>query len=260
MRNHRRDRLPAGEGGLHRIAVFGATSAMAQAWMRLLAPSGVRFYLVARNPAHTDAVAQDLATRGATAVFAETAELDDTAAHAAMLERAVAALGGLDCALIAHGSLGNQAGGEEDFAEAARSLQTNFLSAASLVTCLANYFAEKRSGVIAVISSVAGDRGRKSNYIYGSAKAGLNAFLAGVRNRVDRQGVHVLTIKPGFVATPMTAHLPQGPLFVTPQAVAQDIQRAIEKRRDTLYTPWFWRWIMRIIRAVPEWKFKRMDL
>jgi short-subunit dehydrogenase len=245
---------------LEKIAVFGATSAMAQAWMRLLAPTGVSFFLVARNAAHLEAVAQDLTTRGAKAAYLEFADLDDIAGHKAMLERAVTALGGLDCALIAHGVLGDQPAGEADFATAIASLQTNFLSAASLVTWLANYFAAQFHGTIAVISSVAGDRGRKSNYIYGSAKAGLNAFLDGVRNRVDREGVQVLTIRPGFVATPMTAHLPQGPLFATPEVVARDIQKAIERRHDVLYTPWFWRWIMTVIRAVPEWKFKRMDL
>lgn len=242
------------------VAVFGATSAIAQAWMRLLAPEGVSFFIVARNPAHLEAVAKDLVTRGATAVYAEIANLDETAGHVALLERAVESLGELDCALIAHGVLGDQAEGEQDFSIAAASLQTNFLSAASLVTWLANYFAHRYRGTIAVISSVAGDRGRKSNYIYGSAKAGLNAFLDGVRNRVDRDGVQVLTIRPGFVATPMTAHLPQGPLFATPEAVARDIQKAIESRRDVLYTPWFWRWIMAIIRAIPEWKFKGMDV
>ena len=245
---------------LKRVAVFGATSAIAQAWMRLLAPAGTSFFIAARNKGHLEAVAKDLATRGAKLVVIEVADLDDTASHEGMLERAAASLGGMDGALIAHGVMGEQLAGEADFAVAAASLQTNFLSAASLVTWLANYFSTQSGGTIAVISSVAGDRGRKSNYVYGSAKAGLNAFLDGVRNRVDREGVQVLTIRPGFVATPMTAHLPQGPLFATPETVARDIQKAIEGRRDVLYTPWFWRWIMAAIRAVPEWKFKRMDL
>lgn len=248
-----------------RIAVFGATSAIAQAWMRLMterlaSSGGASFFLVSRNAVHLESVANDLAIRGAAAVYTETGDLDQTEVHPAMLDRAVAALGGLDCALIAHGTLGDQAAGEADFSVAADSLQTNFISTISLVTWLANYFQSEYRGTIAVISSVAGDRGRKSNYIYGSAKAGLNAFLNGVRNRVDRDGVHVLTIRPGFVATPMTAHLPQGPLFATPNAVARDILRAIESRCDVIYTPWFWRWIMAAIRAVPEWKFKRMDL
>lgn len=228
--------------------------------MRLLAPSGATFFLVARNPDRLASVAQDLITRGAAAVYAEAADLDRTEAHPALLERAVASLGGLDCALIAHGVLGDQTAGENNFAIAAASLQTNFLSAVSLVTWLANYFAAQDSGTIAVISSVAGDRGRKSNYIYGSAKAGLNAFLDGVRNRVDREGVQVLTIRPGFVATPMTAHLPQGPLFAAPEKVARDIFNAIQSRRDVLYTPWFWACVMALVRAIPEWKFKRMDL
>jgi len=243
-----------------RVVVFGATSAIAQAWMRLLAPHGASFFLVARNDTRLEAVAHDLVTRGAAAVYTETADLDQTATHSALLEHVVASLGGLDCALIAHGVLGDQAAGEQDFATAAASFQTNFLSAASLVTWLANFFVAQYSGTIAVISSVAGDRGRKSNYIYGSAKAGLNAFLDGVRNRVDREGVHILTIRPGFVATPMTAHLAQGPLFAKPDAVARDILKAMQGRRDILYTPWFWGPIMAIIRAIPEWKFKRMNL
>jgi decaprenylphospho-beta-D-erythro-pentofuranosid-2-ulose 2-reductase len=242
------------------ILVLGATSAIAQAWMRLLAPEGASFFLVARNPAHLESVAKDLVTRGANAVYVETADLDQVDIHVGLLERAVAELGNLDCALIAHGVLGDQAAGERDFAVAAASLQTNFLSTVSLVTWLANHFAAHYHGSLVVISSVAGDRGRKSNYIYGSAKAGLNAFLDGVRNRLDRDGVQVLTVRPGFVATPMTAHLPQGPLFATPDAVAHDILSAIGHRRDVLYTPWFWRWIMAIIRAIPEWKFKKMDL
>lgn len=243
-----------------RVLVLGATSAIAQAWMRLLAPSGTTFFVVSRNAERLESVANDLITRGARGVYAEAADLDRTDQHPALLERAVSSLGGLDCALIAHGVLGDQSAGERDFATAAASLQTNFLSAVSLVTWLANYFASESAGTIAVISSVAGDRGRKSNYIYGSAKAGLNAFLSGVRNRLDRDGVQVLSILPGFVSTPMTAHLPQGPLFASPDAVARDILKAIQDRRDVLYTPWFWRPIMGLIRAVPEWKFKSMDL
>lgn len=243
-----------------KIVVLGATSAIAQAWMRLLAPAGVSFFLAARNGERLESVAKDLVARGAAAVYAETADLDETADHPALLERAASSLEGLDCALIAHGILGDQVACEKDFAAAAASLQTNFLSAASLATWLANYFAARHSGTLAVISSVAGDRGRKSNYVYGSAKAGLNAFLDGIRNRVDREGVQVLTIRPGFVATPMTAHLAQGPLFATPEKVARDILRAMESRRDVLYTPWFWGPIMAVVRAIPEWKFKGMDL
>lgn len=242
------------------VLVLGATSAMAQAWMRLLAPRGTQFFLVARRADRLEAVAADLHTRGAAAVYTETLDLDETVAHPAMLERAAQSMGRIDCALIAHGVLGDQAQAEQSFTVAAAILQTNFISVVSLATWLGTYFESRGYGTLAVISSVAGDRGRKSNYLYGSSKAGLNAFLDGLRNRVDREGVQVLTIRPGFVATPMTAHLPQGPLFALPERIAKDIQRAIEKRRDIVYVPWFWSGIMFLIRAIPEWKFKRMDL
>ncbi len=177
-----------------------------------------------------------------------------------MLAQAVTVLGGLDVALIAHGVLGDQAEAEKDFAAAEAILHTNFLSAVSLVTWLANYFEAEHRGTIAVISSVAGDRGRKSNYVYGASKGGLNIFLDGVRNRIDRAGVNVLTIKPGFVATPMTAHLPRGPLFAQPAQVAKHIVRAIDKRRDVAYVPPFWALIMLVVRSIPRRVFKKMNM
>jgi decaprenylphospho-beta-D-erythro-pentofuranosid-2-ulose 2-reductase len=128
------------------------------------------------------------------------------------------------------------------------------------VTWLANYFETEKRGTIAVISSVAGDRGRKSNYVYGASKGGLNVFLDGVRNRIDRAGVQVLTIKPGFVATPMTAHVRQTALFAQPGRVAQDILRAIDRRKDVLYTPRFWGAIMLVVRSIPRRIFKKMNL
>jgi short-subunit dehydrogenase len=163
-------------------------------------------------------------------------------------------------ALLAHGVLGDQPMAEASYAAAAAVMRTNFLSAVSLITWLANYFEQLGQGTLAVISSVAGDRGRKSNYVYGASKGALTIFLDGVRNRIDRKGVHVLTIKPGFVATPMTAHLKQGPLFATPAQVARGIVRAIEKRRDVVYVPAFWREIMLAVRMVPRPIFKRMNM
>jgi short-subunit dehydrogenase len=180
--------------------------------------------------------------------------------HAALLDRAQASLGGLDVALIALGTLGDQKESERDWVVAERELSTNFLSAASLLTLLGNRFEAQRGGTLAVISSVAGDRGRQSNYVYGSAKAALSTFTAGLRNRLFKSGVHVLTIKPGFVDTPMTAHLPKNALFVGPDKIARGIVRAIDRRRDVVYLPWFWRWILLIIRSVPEFVFKRLSL
>lgn len=243
-----------------RVLALGATSAIAEATLRLLAEQKASFVLVARNPQKLAAVRDDLVTRGASSVTAFVADLDDTAAHAALLTQSLQALGGLDLALLAHGTLGDQAQAERDYSAAEAILRTNFLSTVSLVTWLANDCEARRSGSIAVISSVAGDRGRKSNYVYGASKGGLNVFLDGVRNRIDRAGVQVLTIKPGFVATPMTAHLPPGPLFAQPSAVARDILRAIEKRKDVVYVPAFWAVIMFIVRSIPGRIFKRLNL
>ncbi|HTW49125.1 MAG TPA: SDR family oxidoreductase [Acidobacteriaceae bacterium] len=243
-----------------RVLALGATSAIAEATLRLLAEQGASFFLVARNPEKLAAVRDDLQTRGAAAVTGAVADLDDTAGHPALLEQAVSTLGRIDVALLAHGVLGDQAAAEQEYAAAEAILQTNFLSAVSLIGWLANYFEAERRGVIAVISSVAGDRGRKSNYVYGASKGGLNIFLDGVRNRIDRAGVHVLTIKPGFVATPMTAHLPQNALFAQPAQVARHILRAIDKRKDVAYVPPFWGLIMLAVRSVPRRIFKKMNL
>ena len=243
-----------------RVLALGATSAIAEATLRLLAEQHATFFLVGRNAQKLAAVRDDLLTRGATAVTNFVADLDDTAAHPAMLSHAATALGGIDLAFLAHGVLGDQPAAEKNYAVAEAILHTNFLSAVSLVTWLANYFEAEHRGAIAVISSVAGDRGRKSNYVYGASKGGLNIFLDGVRNRIDRAGVNVLTIKPGFVATPMTAHLPQGPLFAQPARVARYVLRAIEKRRDVVYLPAFWAIIMLIVRSIPGRIFKKMNM
>jgi short-subunit dehydrogenase len=243
-----------------RILILGATSAIAMAFAHELLAADAHFFLVARNGNKLDVVRRDLITRGAAGVDTCVIDLDNTAAHEQMLEDAVHALGEVDLAFIAYGVLGDQNDAQARFDAAASVLHTNFISAVSLITWLANYFEQQHKGTLAVISSVAGDRGRKSNYVYGASKGALNIFLDGVRNRVDREGVHVLTIRPGFVATPMTAHLPQGPLFASPAKIAQDIVKAISTRKDIVYVPWFWRPIMFLIRSVPEFLFKKLNL
>lgn len=242
------------------VLALGATSAIAEATLRLFAERGARFYLVARSQNKLDAVAADLRTRGASGVATHVMDLDDTAAHPAMLAAAAQSLGTIEMALLAHGVLGDQAEAEASYSAAEAVFHTNFLSAVSLITWLANYFEPMGQGTLAVISSVAGDRGRKSNYVYGTSKGALSIFLDGVRNRIDRAGVQVLTIKPGFVATPMTAHLAQGPLFAKPSQVAQGIVKAIEKRRDVVYLPAFWAVIMLILRMVPRSIFKKLNV
>jgi decaprenylphospho-beta-D-erythro-pentofuranosid-2-ulose 2-reductase len=243
-----------------RVLVLGATSSIAIATMRQLAARNTRFMLVARNPNRLTAVAQDLLTRGAQTAETWVMNLDDTSAHPEMLATAVERLGTIDLALIAHGVLGDQFAAQADFEVAAAILHTNFISTVSLLTWLGNYFQAQRGGTLAVISSVAGDRGRKSNYVYGASKGALNIFLEGLRNRIDRDGVQVLTIKPGFVATPMTAHVPHNALFASPGQVASGILRAVERRRDVVYVPWFWAGIMLLVRAIPGFRFKKMNM
>jgi decaprenylphospho-beta-D-erythro-pentofuranosid-2-ulose 2-reductase len=242
-----------------RVFIFGATSAIAITTQRLLCQRGsAHFFLVARHAERLEAVAADLRARGATTVLTSAADLDDTAAHPGLIAQGVEALGGMDLALLAHGVLGDQAAAESSYQTTEAILQTNTLSPISLLTWLGNYCERQRGGTLAVISSVAGDRGRQSNYIYGTSKAALTTFCSGLRNRLDRHGVNVITIKPGFVITPMTSGMKLGPLAATPEKIAEGIVRAIQKRRDVVYLPWFWRIIMAIIRAVPERVFKGM--
>ena len=205
-------------------------------------------------------MASDLRTRGAASVTAQLLDLDDTDRHPQLIQEAVACLGGLDLALLAHGVLGDQSEAQADFRATAPILHTNFISPASLLTVLANYFEGQHHGCLAVISSVAGDRGRKSNYVYGASKAGLSVMLDGIRNRIDRAGVHVLTIKPGFVRSPMTAHLPPSPLFAEPSAIGAGILRAVRSRQDVVYLPGFWRLILFIVRNIPSRIFKGMNM
>jgi decaprenylphospho-beta-D-erythro-pentofuranosid-2-ulose 2-reductase len=242
------------------ILVLGATSAIAQATIRIYAARHASFYLVARNPEKLAAAAADAQVRGASKVHTQAFDLDDIGRHAALLAEVRQQFAHIDIALLAHGVLGDQAEAERDFTVTEAILHTNFLSVVSLATHLANEFEQQKKGTLAVISSVAGDRGRKSNYVYGTSKAAVTVFLQGLRNRLDRQGVQVLTIKPGFVATPMTAHLKQGLLFASPHKIASGIAAAIEHRKDVVYLPWFWRPIMLIIRSVPERIFKRLNL
>ena len=245
---------------MKRIVVFGATSAIAQACARIWAGRGDALFLVGRNAERLEAVAGDLKVRGASQVEWLAHDLADLEAHESLVARADATLGGIDVALVAHGVLGDQMLLREDVPLAVESIHVNFVSAASLLAHLANLLERRKAGTIAVISSVAGDRGRQSNYVYGAAKAGLTAFASGLRNRLQKSGVSVVTIKPGFVDTPMTAHVKKGPLFARPDTVARAIVRAIDRRKDVVYVPGFWRLIMWVVRSIPERIFKRLSL
>jgi short-subunit dehydrogenase len=243
-----------------KILIIGAGSAIAEATARLFAQRGDGLFLLARSHEQLELIAADLRVRGAEAVHFETFDVNDTERHAAVLEHAVETLGGLDIVLVAHGTLPDQQACEQDIDMLRRELDTNAVSSLLLLMQLAQRFEQQGHGALAVISSVAGDRGRQSNYVYGAAKGMLSIFLQGLRNRLQRHGVQVLTIKPGFVDTPMTAEFRKGLLWAQPETVARGIVKAINRGADVVYLPWFWRYIMWVIRSIPEVIFKRMQL
>lgn len=241
-----------GEAG-PRVAIFGATSGIAKAVSRAFASDRGLIVLIGRDEHALNAEADDLRVRGAyaTAVvvgdFARIEDLDGLAA------KAWDAFGGLDACLVAYGSLPDQRRAQADREAARDALWLNFISPALLLEPLAERFSAAGRGVIAVITSVAGDRGRQSNYIYGAAKGGLQRYLEGLRHRLAATKVTILDIRPGFVRTPMTAHLARGgPLWADPDAVARDIVKAMSRRRAVLYTPFFWRYVLALIRALPR--------
>jgi decaprenylphospho-beta-D-erythro-pentofuranosid-2-ulose 2-reductase len=247
-------------GEPRRILVLGATSGIAEATCRLWAARGDKLFLVGRNAEKLSAVAADMNVRGASYVDTTAADLDDTSRHAELLAHAVNSLAGLDIVFIALGVLGDATEAEHSFVEANKILQTNFVSVVSLLTWLANYCAQRHQGTLAVLSSVAGDRGRKSNYVYGSSKAGLSAYVDGLRNRIDREGVKVMTIKPGPVKTAMTEGMKGSGKFADVEAVAATLVKAIDKGTDVVYVPGLWRIIMAVITHIPEFIFKKLNL
>lgn len=248
---------------LQRTILFGATSAIAQAAARLLVAKGASLYCVGRNQAKLDALLADLKVRAADGqiISGEVADLNDTGRHPDLFEAAEVVLGGIDAILVTHGSLPDQKACEASVEMTLREVETNALSAISLLTIAAGRMESQRAGVIAAISSVAGDRGRQSNYVYGAAKGMLTIFMQGLRNRLTKSGVAVVTIKPGFVDTPMTAAFDKkGPLWASPQDVAKGIVTAMEQGKGDVYLPGFWRLIMLVIRHIPSRIFNRMSL
>lgn len=242
-----------------RILIIGATSAIAHAFARRAAARQARIFLVARREEALRANAQDLTVRGG---VARTAVLDanDVGQHGAVLEEAFTAFDGFDAVLIAHGVLPDQNACEASVEATLTSFDTNARSVIALLTDVANRFERVGSGSIAVISSPAGDRGRASNYVYGSAKAAVTNFVSGLDHRLSRRGIRVLTVLPGFVDTPMTAGFRKSGLWASADRVASDIDRALRHRNGKVYTPWFWRWIMLVILHIPRKIFVRTRL
>ena len=245
---------------MRKILVIGATSAIAEATARIWAQRGDELFLVARNEERLNLVTKDLKVRGAPKVHEYCMDANDFDQHSSMLDKAFGVLGAIDILLIAHGTLSKQKECEQSVDLTIQEIKTNAISAISLLTHLANRFEKQGTGTIAVISSVAGDRGRASNYAYGSAKAMVTAFTSGLRQRLYKSGVSVVTIKPGFVDTPMTAEFKKGLLWVKPEKVAKGVVVACDKKNGEVYVPGFWQGIMLIIRFIPEVVFKRVVL
>jgi decaprenylphospho-beta-D-erythro-pentofuranosid-2-ulose 2-reductase len=237
------------------VVIFGATSAIASDVARLYAKRGARLYLVGRSEAKLGALVREL---GPEVVVGHASQDFDRLEQAdACVAQAVAALGHIDVALIAHGVLSDQLETERSLEAALASARTNYLSVMALLIPLANHMEARRSGQLAVLSSVAAERGRPRNYTYAAAKGALNVYLQGLRSRLYRAGVGVHTLKLGPVDTPMTATHEKNALFAQPGRVAQDIVAAIDAGRSEAFVPWYWRWIMLVVRNLPEPIFQR---
>lgn len=243
------------------VVILGATSAIARAIAFEYAHGGYRIILAARDDRHNAILADDIRVRFNVETTAIHFDAEDFASHHQVFRDILdAAQGRLAGVVVCFGFMDTQARAQENFAIARRTIDVNLTAVISMIERFAVTLAQGGAGFIAVLSSVAGDRGRQSNYIYGAAKAGLSAYLQGLRNRLHPTGVSVTTIKPGFVDTKMTFGLPGMFLVASPEQAAKAIVAAIRKRKNTAYVPFFWRYIMAIIKAIPEWQFKKMKL
>ncbi|MDF0599791.1 SDR family oxidoreductase [Psychromarinibacter sp. C21-152] len=239
--------------------ILGATSSMARALARALAAEGHMLILAGRDGAELEAIAADCRLRGAAA--AETAAFDarDAGSFTPLIDRARAAEGIVNAAVFV-GSMPEQSAIDADPSLLDGTVTDSFTGPARFLQMLAPVIEEKAAGTVVGVGSVAGDRGRLGNYVYGAAKAGFATYLSGLRNRLTRAGGHVVTVKPGFVDTGMTWGIEGMFLVAQPDKVAADILKAVARRRNVIYTPFFWRGIMAIIRAIPEPIFKKLSI
>lgn len=245
---------------IHRAMVFGATSAIATAYCRILAADGASLHLVARDRDALQNLARDLDIRGAKKVSLAVADLCETGQHEQLVTEGWEKLAKPDLVLLAHGTLGLQTEDEKDWQRQAALIETNLVSHLSLLSALANRFEQQRSGCLAAISSVSADRGRASNYIYGASKAGLSHYLMGLQQRLAPAGVRVVDLRPGPVDTPMTMGLPKGLLWSTPERVARAMARSLTHNSGTVYLPFYWRPIMFIIRKLPGVVLRKLGI
>ncbi len=240
------------------VLIVGAKSDIAKEVARVYAKNGYNLYLAARGVEELKDVATDLEVRSSINVELIEFDVTDYDSHVTLYNALPKRPLGV---IVVSGYMNEQHLVENDWNETLKTINVNFTGAVSLLNIVANDFEKEKHGFIVGVSSVAGDRGRKANYIYGSAKAGFSTYLSGLRNRLYESGVSVLTVKPGFVATKMTENLdlPEK-LTAQPSEVAEDIFNAQQKGQSVLYTKWVWRYIMLIIKHIPEFMFKKMSI
>lgn len=243
------------------LLVLGANSLIAQAAAAGFAEAGHEIILAGRNTDQMQKLAGDFTIRYNIKCRGEKFDGLDYSSHKKFLEDVLAKIPDLNYVLIAFGYLGTQEKAQADFNEAHKIIDTNYTGVVSITELIASEFESRKKGTIAIISSVAGDRGRQSNYMYGSAKAGLTAYTSGLRSRLFKSGVNVVTVKPGFVNTPMTYGMPlPKPLVASPQKVGRDIYKAMINGKSVVYTPFYWKWIMAVVKSIPEFIFKKLKL
>jgi short-subunit dehydrogenase len=243
---------------MNNILILGATSDMAQAIAKKYAAEGWSLTLAARKKESLEPIASDLAVRSGAEIQSLEFDATDFSNHRKFYEDLQPKP---DVVIAAFGYMSDQIEVRTDLEDIRRTIDINFTGMASILSVVAEDFEKRGNGAIAAISSVAGDRGRQSNYIYGSAKAGLTVFLAGLRNRLVDKGVHVMTVKPGFARTKMTENLElPAALTASPEQIAEAVFQGLEKKRNVVYTLWMWQWIMLIIKHIPEFIFKKMKM
>lgn len=240
------------------VLILGASSDMAVAIAKQFASKGYAIQLAARKVERLAPLQSDLAVRNNTVCTLHEFDAEQTESHPSFFNALSPCP---DISICVFGYLGEQKLAESDWSECERIIKVNYTGAVSVLNVVANAYAAAGQGAIAGISSVAGERGRQSNYFYGSAKAGFTAYLSGMRNRLFHHKVHVLTVQPGFVYTKMTENMPLPKLLTaTPDHVASAVYEGIVKKKNVVYVKWFWRWIMLIIKSIPEFMFKKLKM
>jgi short-subunit dehydrogenase len=243
------------------VLILGANAGIGRALAAEFALHRYDLVLAGRDLEELQALSADLSLRHHVSARPERVDVLNFDALESALAACISPAGDdLEGAVLCTGYLGDPETSKIDLGEARRILDTNFTGPALALNVLANHFEQRHKGFICALSSVAGDRGRQSNYHYGSAKGGLSTFLQGLRNRLYHSGVHVITVKPGFVDTRMVFGKPKLPLVATPERVARDIYGAVKKRKDVVYVPWFWQWIMLVVGSIPEGIFKKLKM